>query len=386
MQCTFCDNVCVLGSGRAQLCQQCLTALSPSTPPPSHPDVSFIPTGPGLLRFYQGGLCNRFKVFTREKSRVTVVVTSAFTGVLAGHARVIEQPDGSAVEYAVASPHVHRIVIYVHVDGSLAGQFSVSDAVHFSGKLVLTRAVTAVPTPSLLAVSPDGQAGIIVPEAGPWLLFNPQTDEPPLQLKHMPPAAHVCWSAYRTLLTVGVDSTAVVEVGLQGSDMRIIDFGAQLDAVAASPVFLAAACVMHDERDKRIWFAEYCSGEVSHSWGTFGYGAHLGQLDRVTGMRFAGEGTVIGIVGSHAGVYLFAVADGMFLRALGTSAPPCADLEFIDGGRSVLVCYDNFIAVLAVKTGEMRDEVTCTGCVDQLGLSLHRVLAFREGTLSVFSQ
>jgi len=382
MQCTFCDNACAAGSGRAQLCLQCLAALAPSTLPA---EVCAIPTGPGLLRFFPGGLCNCFKVFTPGKSSVTAVVTSALTGALAGHTRVFEQADGSAVEYAVTSPHVHRIVIYVHVDGSPAGQFSVSDAVHFSGKLVLTRAMTPAAAPSLLAVSPDGQAGVIVPAAGPWLLFNPQTDEPPLPLAHMPSAAHVCWSAYRTLLAVGAGSTTIMEVGLLGTDMRIIDFGAPLDALAASAVLLAAACDSSDERDKRIWFAEYCSGEMSHAWGTFGCGAHLGQLDRVTGMRFAREGTVLGIVGSHAGVFLFAVADGMFLRALGTTVPPCSDLEFIDGGRSVLVCYDNVIATLTLSTGEMRDEVTCPGQVDQLGLSLHRVLAFCEGTLSLFA-
>lgn len=379
MQCTFCDNACDASSGRAQLCQECMAALSPTAPPPCS-----IPVGPGLLRFHHGGLCNGFKVFTFGKNRVTAVITSALTGALAGYTRIIEHEDGSVVEYAVASPHVHRIVVHVHVDGSPVGQFPVADTVHFSGKLVLTRAMTPVATPSELAISPDGQAGVIVPvDAGPWLLFNPQTEEAPLPLTHMPPAARVCWSAYRTLLAVGVESTTVMEVNLQGTDMRIIDFGLPLAALAASPVLIAVACNSRDERDKRIWFAEYCTGEVTHAWGC--YGMQPGQLERVTSMRFTQEGSVLAMVGSHPGVHLFAVADGVFIRALGPTLPPCLDLEFIDGGRSVLVCYGNVMATLAVASGDQRDEITAPGCVDHLGLSLNRVLAFEKGTLFAFA-
>jgi hypothetical protein len=356
-----------------------MAALSPTVPTPCS-----IPTGPGLLRFYHGGLCNGFKVFTSAKSRVTAVVTSALTGALAGYTRIIEHEDGSVVEYAVASPHVHRIVIHVHVDGSPAGQFPVADTVHFSGKLVLTRALIAAATPSVLAISPDGQAGVVVPaDAGPWLLFNPQTEEAPLPLAHMPPAARACWSAYRTLLAVGAESTTVMEVNLQGSDMRIIDFGLPLMTVAASPVLRAAACKSHDERDKRIWFADYCTGEVTHAWGN--YGVHPGQLNRVTSMRFSSEGGVLAVAGSHPGVHLFAVADGAFIRALGPTVPPCLDVEFIDGGRSVLVCYGNVLATLTVASGEQRDEITAPGRVQQLGLSLNRVLAFHDGTLHAFA-
>ena len=380
-QCTFCDSA---ADNSVSLCDEHMrlleyqgsTAAPPS--PPLAPSV-VIPASPALLRFRHGE-GNAFTVVTT--GWVGVEVASALTGAQAGHVLTAPGHGCTMVEYTVASPYVHRITVQVTVDGAPTASFNISDSVHFSGRLTGQRvfaadAFVAAATPRIMAVSPDGQAGVLAAtDSDQWLLFNPQTEEAPLVLSLLP-AAFVCWSAYRTLLIVCADSSTVIEMDLHGDSLRILDYGIPLGAVAASPCLVAAACASDDERVRRIRFVDYFTGDVTHAWGNWGRD-HPGYLEHVAAMKFLPDGGRMAVTGSHLGVYLYEVCDGKFLRTIG---PPqlLADLEVINGGRTVVACYGNRIVTASVLTGEVCDEVTCPGDVanvTHLAQAVYGLLAY----------
>ena len=408
MQCTFCDKECSDNSSddRMLLCEEHLEMFSPpgspalvtgssspsplpspmplsaSLPSPLSLSTSLrpavaIPLSPGLLRFYHGGLSNAFAVTTA--GRVSASISSALTGAPAGYAYALPSTASGVVtvEYAVPSPHVHRVTVDVAVDGALVASYCVPDTVHFSGQRLRTRAFSPSPFVYALAVSPDGQGAILSSaQCEDWLLFNPQTEEAPVTVGFPAPAAHVCWSAHRSLLAVAdEDATCVLELSLRGEALRALEFGTPLGVVAASLYLVACACTTGDERVRRIRFVDYCSGEVTHAWGNWGC-AHAGYLEVVSALKFTPDGEQLAVAGSHPGVYLYDVRDGTLLRALGGAAlPHILDMEIIDGGRSVLVLCGSTLRTLSVRTGQAQDEVTCAPAA-QLAQSVHCVVTY----------